>query len=182
MSIANDIILTVIAAVERAGTPYMLGKRFSGNIYGVFGSTWDADLILQTGDHSISDVVRSLGSDFELGPKLLAGTWRHTLTHVGSMFQITLFELSPDPHDQRRFSRRKQAGLAGHTIFVPTAEDVIITKLRWSKGGNGRKDVEDVENVIAVQGDALDLPYIRQWCDQHGTRELFEQVKSRAEA
>ena len=60
--------------------------------------------------------------------------------------------------------------------FVPTAEDVVITKLRWSKGGNRRKDAEDVENVIAVQADALDLAYIRQWTDQHGTRELFEQL------
>ena len=59
-------------------------------------------------------------------------------------------------------------------LAVVTA--VIITKLRWSKGGNRRKDVDDVQGILAVQAGALDLPYIRTWCDQHGTRALFEQL------
>ena len=84
--------------------------------------------------------------------------------------------LSDDPHDKARFARRANVTFAGHAVSLPTPEDVIIMKLRWSKGGNRRKDVEDVENVIAVQGDVLDLPYIRQWADQHDTRELFEKL------
>jgi hypothetical protein len=62
--------------------------------------------------------------------------------------------------------------------MLPTPEDVIVTKLRWSKGGNRAKDVDDVVNVLKVQSDRLDLPYIRQWCDAHGTRALFERLVS----
>jgi hypothetical protein len=52
----------------------------------------------------------------------------------------------------------------------------IITKLRWSKQGRRQKDVQDVEDVLKVQTGKLDLPYIRQWADVHGTRELFEKL------
>ena len=62
-------------------------------------------------------------------------------------------------------------------VFVPTVEDVIITKLRWSHAGRRRKDLEDVENVIAVQGDRIDWDYVTSWCDRHGTRELLDSVR-----
>jgi hypothetical protein len=52
----------------------------------------------------------------------------------------------------------------------------VITKLRWSKGGNRSKDVTDVEQILAVRSTELDLPYIRHWCDQHATRDLFERL------
>ena len=59
-------------------------------------------------------------------------------------------------------------------MTVASAEDVIITKLRWSKNGRRSKDIDDVRNVLAVQAGKLDMPYIRGWCDAHKTRELLE--------
>jgi hypothetical protein len=59
---------------------------------------------------------------------------------------------------------------------VLTAEDVIITKLRWYLLAKRPKDGQDAKGVIAGQLGRLDLPYIRFWADQHGTRSLFEQL------
>ena len=177
---SNDLVFQVIDSLDRIGISYMLVGSYSSNIYGVVRATQDADFVLQLGDRSLSAVMRLLGSDFYLDPQMsfetVTATQRYIILHQKSGFKIELFILSDDPHDQQRFARRAKVTFAGHQLFVPTPEDVIITKLRWSKGGNRRKDVEDAENVIAVQADALDLPYIRQWADQHGTRELFEQL------
>jgi hypothetical protein len=49
-------------------------------------------------------------------------------------------------------------------------------KLRWSKQGKRTKDIEDVQSVLAVQAGKLDMGYVRQWCDVHGTRELLEKT------
>ncbi len=57
---------------------------------------------------------------------------------------------------------------------MPTAEDVIITKLRWARS----KDRDDVRDVIAVQGDAIDWPYVHAWADQHGTRGLLDEIRA----
>jgi hypothetical protein len=45
-----------------------------------------------------------------------------------------------------------------------------------SRQGRAR-DRDDVRNVIAVQGGALDWPYIHSWCDRHGTRQLLDDVR-----
>ena len=62
-------------------------------------------------------------------------------------------------------------------IFLPTVEDVILNKLRWSQSGRRLKDVDDVRNVIAVQQDRIDWDYVYAWCDRHGTREVLEAVR-----
>jgi hypothetical protein len=56
---------------------------------------------------------------------------------------------------------------------VPTAEDVIVTKLRWARS----KDKDDVRDVIAVQGDAIDWDYVHTWTERHGTRGLLDEIR-----
>ena len=63
--------------------------------------------------------------------------------------------------------------MQGHKVLFPTAEDVIIWKLRWARA----KDREDVRAVIGVQQGLLDWPYIEGWCERHGTRALLEEIR-----
>ena len=67
-----------------------------------------------------------------------------------------------------------QAALAGdpeHGSVVPGSGGV--RKLRWARS----KDRDDVRNVIGVQGDRLDWPYIKTWCERHGTSVLLEDIR-----
>ncbi len=158
----------------------MLVGSFSSNLYGRPRSTADADFVIQASAESIELLRRKLGADFLFDPQLsfetVTSTTRIIIHHRQSAFTVELFLLSPDPHDQSRFQRRRRMPIDEHPVFVPTAEDVIITKLRWSKSGQRSKDINDARDVIAVQRGQLDLRYIRDWCDQHGTREIFERL------
>jgi hypothetical protein len=105
-------------------------------------------------------------------------TRRHILAVAGIPFTIELFHLSDDPHDQERFQRRRRIKTMGREVNMPTAEDVIVTKLRWALNARRSKDREDVRDVIAVQGQNIDWPYVHTWCDRHGTRALLEEIRS----
>ena len=107
-------------------------------------------------------------------------TTRYVGEHPGSGFKVELFQPSDDPHDRARFERRiLQPFLTGHA-YLPTAEDVLIQKLRWGRLARRVKDMEDARNIIAVQAESLDYRYVRRWCDLHGTRELLEELITRA--
>ncbi|MDB5318786.1 MAG: hypothetical protein JWN40_417 [Phycisphaerales bacterium] len=177
---ALEIVSAVIGAFNQLGVPYMLVGSFSSNFYGRPRSTKDADFVVEIEHQTLSALTALLGSDFELDSQMtfetITGTMRYRLHHKAAVFMVELFELSTDPHDQMRFSRRIKTPFASHDAFVPTAEDVVITKLRWSKHGQRAKDIEDVQNVLNVQSGKLDLPYIRHWCDLHATRDLFERL------
>lgn len=123
------------------------------------------------------DFAMRLGGDFELDPQLsfetVTGTYRQYLRHQQKKFKIELFFLSRDSHDQERFRRRREEKLFGESIWLLSPEDVVVTKLRWSRG----KDEEDVRNVLFVQGGKLDWSYIEKWCQAHGTLAKLEEIR-----
>jgi hypothetical protein len=175
-----EAVTRVIDALASLNVPYMVVGALSSNVYGRARSTKDADVVVQLDDVPISRVASLVGGGFDLDPQMsfetISSTTRYQLRHRDTAFLIELFMLRPEPFDQARFARRVQHRIGERTVYVPTAEDVIVQKLRWSLHPGRRKDVEDVENIIAVQGERLDLGYIRGWCEQHGTRQLFDRL------
>jgi hypothetical protein len=177
---AVEFVTRVIDALEQLHVPYMAVGSFSVNVYANPRSTKDADFVVQFGDDTITQIMNELGSDFELDQQMsfetITATTRYKVRHRQTLFLIELFFLSDDPHDRQRFARRLKGDINGRPVYVPTAEDVIIQKLRWSRHGKRQKDVDDARNVLAVQAGRLDIPYMRGWCDEHGTREVLEQL------
>ena len=170
-------MVRVADALADCGIAYLLVGSFSSNYYGVPRSTKDADFVVQLRDGVGGDFGARLGRDFEIDPQLSfetnTGTYRQLIKHRDTPFKVELFLLSLDPHDQMRFQRRVEIESFGRRLWLPTAEDVIIMKVRWGRG----RDKDDVRAVIGVQQGKLDWPYIENWCDRHGTRALLEEIR-----
>jgi hypothetical protein len=178
---ADEATAAVIDALEALGMPYLLVGSFSSNVYGIPRGTQDADFVVQLGGRSPAEIAARLGAAFRLDPQssfeTVTMTLRHVLKVVGTEFKIELFHLSDDPHDQERFRRRQRMKLYGREVSLPTAEDVIVTKVRWAAIARRNKDVDDARNVIAVQGDRIDWDYVHAWCDRHGSRAVLDDIR-----
>jgi hypothetical protein len=160
----------------------MLVGSFSSNYYGIGRSTKDADFVIQLDLETLSSLVNHLGPNFRLDPQMtfetITMTRRHIVNVVGIPFLIEFFHLSDDPHDQERFQRRRRVKVLDREVYLPTVEDVIITKTRWALMTKRSKDADDVRSILAVQGPKIDWPYVYGWCDQHGTRALLDEIRS----
>jgi hypothetical protein len=173
--------VAVIDALNDLAVPYMLVGSLATNLYGIPRSSQDADFVIQCETVSVQDIAQRLGSAYLLDPQptfeSVTGTICYHIRLAKPAFHIELFRLSDDPHDQERFRRRRKVEAYERTTYAPTAEDVIITKLRWALHARRRKDTDDLENVLSVQQGNLEWNYIHSWCDQHGTRELLDQIR-----
>ena len=174
----EEATVAVLDALASQGIPFMVVGSISV-IYWSFpcGAT-EPDLVIDLGDGSLALLMRALGPGFRLDPQMsfetVTMTGRNEITVRDSAFSIEFFHLSRDAHDQERFRRRVSARILNRDAFVPTAEDVIITKLRWARP----KDREDLRNVIAVQGDErIDWAYVHGWTNQHGTTALLDEIR-----
>ena len=177
---SNEVVLLVLAALERLDIAYMIVGSFSSNAYGRARSTQDADIVIELGKKTISDLTAALGSDFRMDPQSVLEfntfTTRYIAQHVASAFKIEFFLLSDEPHDQARFARRSNIAFLNSQAWLPSPEDVVIWKLRWAQRAGRQKDREDAFMVLAAQAGRLDLPYMREWCMKHGTLPLLEQM------
>jgi hypothetical protein len=177
----DEIALRVIDVLNEHDIPYMLVGSLSSNFYSIPRSTQDADIVIQS---SLLEAARQIAAqcaelrlDPQFGFESVTGTKKLVLRAEAEDFVVELFGLSDDPHDQERFRRRKQVDWENRTTWVASAEDAVITKLRWGHQAGRRKDLVDVSAVIAFQGDAIDWPYVEGWCDRHGSRRLLEQIR-----
>jgi hypothetical protein len=179
---SEEATAAVIDALNALAVPYMLVGSFSSNYYGIPRSTQDADFVLQLGTTPISDLAQRLAPAFRLDPQMsfetITGTLKYVLQATDGLFLVELFLLSEDAYDRERFTRRRRVRILERDGWIPTAEDVVITKLRWALQAQRPKDRQDVRNVLAVQGERLDWNYIHRWCGQHGTRTLLDEVRS----
>lgn len=173
----EDVTLRVVDALNAAEIPYMLVGSFSSNVYGIPRSTKDADFVLQLQGDFSPKFYSSLGPNFEIEPQLTfetnTGTFKQEMQFQGTPFTVGLFRLSNDEFDQHRFQRRVAATLFGRPTFFPTAEDVIVMKLRWFR----QKDRDDIRNVMIVQRGKLDWNYIENWCRKHGSFAVMEKMR-----
>jgi hypothetical protein len=178
---SEEVTLAVIEALDRCGIPYMLVGSLSSNFHGIARSTRDADILVDLADRSLSELRLFLDASYRFDPQTAFETVTFTAKNVIEVLQpaftIELFHLSDDPHDRERFGRRIHIKLSGRDAWVASAEDVIITKLRWYAQLKRGKDRDDVRDVIAVQKEILDWPYIESWCDRHDTRSLLDEIR-----
>jgi|SRR5436190_5855840 len=60
-------------------------------------------------------------------------------------------------------------------IYVHTAEDILLQKLRWYRMGGETSDRQwrDVLGIVRVQGDRLDREYIAKQAEKLAVTDLF---------
>lgn len=183
MKSGEEAVEVLLDVLNELGIEYMVVGSFSSNRYGVPRATKGADFVLKIIASEREKLFSILPPVFEIDPQVtfetITGTWRQIIEIPSIPFTIELFELSDDPYDQSRFSRRQTLTLLSRKASIPTAEDVIVQKLRWSVAGKRSKDFDDCLAVMTVQGEAkLDWSYIEKWCALHGTLDLLAKAKA----
>ena len=177
---ANEVVALVVRALDAAGVPHMLVGSLSSNVYGVERSTQDADFVIELGGRPVDPIVAALAPVVRVEPQVsfesVTLSPRYEAVHLPTGFGIELFMLQDDPFARARFARRVPRQLAGVTVYLPTAEDVVVQKLRWYVRAKRAKDREDLRQVLAVQHGHLDMGYVRGWCERHGALTVLDEL------
>ena len=94
------------------------------------------------------------------------------------MFKVDLFVAKSDPFDEAQIERRVAREVGENStqvIFVLSAEDTILAKLRWYRMGGEQSERQwrDVVGVVNVQGERLDLGYLHQMAAELHVEDLL---------
>jgi hypothetical protein len=179
---ADEAVVAMLDALEGVGIPYMIVGSLASNFHGIPRATRDADFVVELAPGSLERLTAALPIDLRLQPQGafegVTGTTRYVVALADSPFVCELFVRSDDAHDEQRFKRRQRVRLFNRFAAVASAEDMVVTKLRWVRTANRSKDRDDVRNIIAVRGSELDWDYIGRWSIQHGTSSLLEEIRA----
>ncbi len=170
----SDLASTIFETADQLGVEHMAVGAIAAATYGIPRATKDVDLLVSIDPaKGITQLMQGLETWIKFDGQAQFDTITWGRRHVGTSrkappYKVELFEMFDDPFVHSEFSRkvRKFVPLLSREIWLPTAEDVIVQKLRWGRP----KDLEDARDVTAVQGaETLDTGYIEHWCGEHGT-------------
>lgn len=176
---SEDVLARVLGLLEEMGIPFMLVGSFASNYYGEPRSTHDADVVIQTTTEGAGRIEAALGEDFIVGDgrAAVARGEQFNAIHVATSFKVDFWPLRDDPFDQHAFLRRRPVVLFGRQACLPTAEDLILQKLRWAKETESAQQRHDVEAIIRGQEGRLDWEYLRLWADRLSVRGSLEALR-----
>jgi uncharacterized nucleotidyltransferase DUF6036 len=170
MSLA-ELFRRILSALDSAGIAYMVSGSFASAHYGASRSTQDIDLVIAATPAQLRAFVQGLPSDeyyVDLDAALEALNRQSLFNAIdlATGWKIDFIIRKSRPFSQEEFSRRRQASLHDVPIFVASAEDVVISKLEWSKLARSRRHIEDVAGILRTRWKSLDHIYLEKWIDE----------------
>ncbi len=183
-----EVALLVSRVLEDRGLRYVMGGSLASSVSGEPRSTLDIDVMVDLPLTAIDGLVAALGSDFYADAAALARAVRDrssaNIIHLPSATKVDLFIMGATAIEPRQMERRRtvtvatgQAGEAAQ-LYVYTPEDILLQKLRWYRLGGETSDRQwrDVLGIVLVQGDRLDLDYLRMSASAIDVLDLLERA------
>jgi hypothetical protein len=179
------VTMIVADALEALGVLYAIGGSFASALHGVMRATMDADLVADMRQEHVAPFVQALGeafyADAEMMREAIGQHKSFNLIHLDTMFKVDVFVARPRDFDRAQLARRQLHLLAEdpeRRAYVASAEDTVLAKLEWYWLGGQASDRQwrDVLGVLKVQGQRLDLAYMRHMAAGLGVQDLLERA------
>lgn len=177
----DDFFGRLIAAIEAARVDYMLVGSVASITHGESRMTRDADVVVALDQAGAERLVAAFPADSWYADLDMAREAVFRRRSFNVIDEVTFwkadFIVKPEtPFDSAAFARRQQRSVLGHLAWVASAEDTIVSKLRWAAAGGSARQLEDVAGVLRIQGAALDRGYIERWIALLGLDTLWMRV------
>jgi hypothetical protein len=133
-----EVLQRIVGALDQAGISYMLSGSFASAYYGALRATQDIDLVIAATPAQLRTFVQALSNDqyyADLAAALEAYN-RQSMFNVIDLatgWKIDFIMRKARAFSREEFGRRQMTNLQGMTLFVASAEDVILSKLEWAK-------------------------------------------------
>ena len=188
MTSPADGFRRLVSVLDRLGIGYMIGGSLASSVHGVPRSTNDIDIVADIRPQQLASWIAELKSEFYLDPpeaieQALCAGRMFNLIHLETGYKYDFYPMPSDPYSQMALSRRREVEYALDAsatlqFYVASAEDTVLAKLSWYRAGGrvSERQWADVLDVIRIQGDRLDLVYLRRWAAALDVGGLLEEA------
>jgi len=184
-----DLPLAVLSQVTRTldqqNIPYVLVGSFASSIHGMYRSTADIDLLADIHLDQVHPLFDDLQNSFyvdELAIRDAVAQGRSfNAIHFDSVFKVDIFVAKSDKFALSQLNRRELRKLSpdrDEAVYVATAEDTILAKLRWYRAGHETSNTQwnDVLGILGTSRNSLEAAYLRTWAEKLGVMDLLQRA------
>jgi hypothetical protein len=185
MDLPLSVLSQVAAILEQQGIRYVLVGSFASSIHGMYRSTADIDIVADIKPDQVRPLFEVLRDSFYVDDQAMrdavAQQRSFNAIHFDSVFKVDFFVAKSDDFGMAQLHRRQLRKISpdrNETVYVATAEDTILAKLRWFRAGHETSNTQwnDVVGVLGTSRQTLDFDYLRGWAKELGVNDLLERA------
>lgn len=181
----EKIFLKVVEILNNLNISYLVTGAISVSYYGEPRSTNDIDIVSGMGLENVEKFVSAFDKHFFIDERSISSAIQNRtffqIIHKESLFKIDCWILKDDHFSREMFERRKKVKIFDKDVYLPSPEDLIITKLEWFKKSNVDKHYLDALGILKVQDKKIDIEYIEKWCIKKNIINIWEKIKKELE-
>jgi hypothetical protein len=168
----------VCARLDSAAIAYMLTGSLAMSFYARPRMTRDIDLVIALEAADAQRLIGALGADYHADANAIAsailGARPWNIIHLPSVVKIDLIPRKDTPYRHVEFERRRSVDLAGVPLWIVSVEDLILSKLEWSRQSRSEQQRRDVKLLLETP---LDRIYLDEWVARLGLAQLLNEVE-----
>ena len=149
-----DIVCDISVKFERAQIPYMLTGSMAMNYYAQPRMTRDIDVVIEMTATDVGRVTALFRPDYYLKEQNIRDSLTHesifNLIHQESVIKVDCIVRKSSEYRRVEFERRHRISIREFTTYIVSKEDLIISKLFWTKDSRSEIQLADVRNLLAT--------------------------------
>lgn len=176
-----EVLKTVTGALHSAEIAYMVTGSIAMNYYAFPRMTRDIDIVIEMQEKDTAKMVDLFKNNFYIDQDSIEQAIRNygmfNIIHNEYVIKIDFIVKRPSLYRQTEFQRKRQIIIDEVTMWIVSPEDLILSKLWWTKDSRSEMQIGDIKNLLGSVDD-LDNAYIDKWlvklCLQDSYRKVID--------
>ena len=177
-----EFVKQIAKQLDAAGIRYMLTGSMAMAIYAVPRMTRDIDLVIECCLEDSPKITQLFKADCYVNEDSIRNAVirrsMFNIIHNEWMVKADFIVRGDEEYRKLEFERRRRFDIEGTPIWVVAPEDLILSKLKWSKESDSALQQRDVQVLVEEITD-LDWSYMESWAERLGMKVLLDRVKKR---
>jgi len=157
-----NILKSVVQNLNKNNIPYMITGSIAMSYYSIPRMTRDIDIVIEI--DNVDKFYNLFKKDYYIDIEMIENSINHqsmfNIIHLTEIIKIDFIIRKDSDYRKKEFDRKKQFKLGDDYIYIVSIEDLIISKLIWSKDSHSGIQLDDVKNLLKEK---FDLKYIKEW-------------------
>lgn len=170
-----EVLRIVSERLDAAQTPFMLTGSFAMAYYTTPRMTRDIDLVIELSGAKVTALAAQFSGDFYIDIDAVRAAARSegffNVMHLASGIKVDFIVCKSAEYRQVEFARRQRVRFGGIDCCIVSREDLILSKLVWSRETRSELQHRDVR---ALLDGVVDQRYMRRWAADLGVLETLE--------
>ena len=179
----EELLAEIAKILKDLKIPYAVTGGFAVSVWGKPRYTSDIDIVVELTEKSIKPLAKKLlgvdknvYADEDMMRDALIHKGEFNFIHPDTGLKVDFFIRDNNPYNKLKIKRAILRDIYGAEVFFISPEDLILSKLIWSKESYSQKQLEDIKSVIKNNKIKLDFEYIKNWAENHGTIDVLENI------